>query len=157
MAIDESRPSSADGFAIFRSVFGVFWLFNLFVRLQDLMLGHFMRTLAAQTAGEPGWLRHYVLWVYQGIDAIGRLPVGILMAAVSAALAGSLLGGGRLRLGCWPGIGLTRFPGAAVGASPSGATWISASHIAWRPQRSAASICSNEVVNAASSVIPAVR
>jgi hypothetical protein len=38
----------------------------------------------------------------------------------------------------------------------SGLTWISASHIASSPQRSAASISSKEVANAASSVIPAV-
>jgi hypothetical protein len=39
----------------------------------------------------------------------------------------------------------------------SGAIWISASHIASSPQRSAASTCSNEVANACSSLIPAGR
>src|SRR5205807_2063914 len=39
----------------------------------------------------------------------------------------------------------------------SGATWISASHIASRPQRSAASTCSKETAKASSSVISAVR
>jgi hypothetical protein len=39
----------------------------------------------------------------------------------------------------------------------SGATWISASHMASSPKRSAASTCANEVVKASSSVTPAVR
>jgi hypothetical protein len=39
----------------------------------------------------------------------------------------------------------------------SGAIWISASQIASRPQRSAASTCSNAVVNASASVCPGRR
>src|SRR5581483_7178686 len=84
-------------------------------------------TVAASSASRSGWHSGRT-WT----------PVPIFMRLVRAAIA------------------LARVSGAEH-TERSGATWISASHIASSPNRSAASTCSNETANASSSLIPAVR
>lgn len=117
MANEAIGLAPADGrFSQVRMLFGGYWLFNLFVRLQDLNLANFMATLKAQATGEPRWMQHYILAVYAGIDAIGRLPVGFFMGALAAALAVSLLTGRSLRLWAWIGIVYTLFLWSTVDA-----------------------------------------
>ena len=84
-------------------------------------------TVAASSARRSGW--------HSGNTCT---PVPILIRLVRAAMAAAKVSG-------------------AEQTERSGATWISASHIASSPQRSAASTCSKEIVKASSSVIPAVR